>query len=353
MPSLSKIALTAAAFAAPAFGAGATGKSTRYWDCCKPSCAWTGKADVSAPVNTCDANNNPLSNPDATSGCDGGTAYTCGNFSPWKVSDSLSYGFAATAISGGTESSWCCACYQITFTSTAVSGKTMIVQSTNTGGDLGSNHFDLLMPGGGVGIFDGCTPQFGGLAGAQYGGISDVSSCDSFPTFLQDGCKWRFDWFQNADNPELTFERVQCPSALTDISGCKRNDDSSYPLPSVAGTDSSSSSKSSSAAASSSSTAAAASSSAAASSAASSAVASSAASSAAAVPSSSAGQQTQSQQQPSSTQGSGNTSAESAPTSAAGVSSSSAAASPTASKEAGKCKRSNKAKRHLHQHLHH
>ncbi|CAH0058276.1 unnamed protein product [Clonostachys solani] len=348
MPSLSKIALTAAAFAAPAFGAGAAGVSTRYWDCCKPSCAWTGKADVSAPVNTCDANNNPLSSPDAKSGCDGGTAYTCGNFSPWQVSDSLSYGFAATALSGGTESSWCCACYQITFTSTAVSGKTMIVQSTNTGGDLGSNHFDLLMPGGGVGIFDGCTPQFGGLAGAQYGGISSVSQCDSFPTFLQDGCKWRFNWFENADNPALTFERVQCPSALTDISGCKRNDDASYPLPSVAGTDSSSKS---SAAASSSSTAAGASSSAAASSA-SSAAASSAASSAAAVPSSSAGQQTQSQQT-SSTQGSGNTSAESAPTSAAGVSSSSSAALPTTSKEAGKCKRSNKAKRHLHQHLHH
>lgn len=350
MPSLSKIALTAAAFAAPAFGAGAAGVSTRYWDCCKPSCAWTGKADVSAPVNTCDANNNPLSSPDTKSGCDGGSAYTCGNFSPWQVSDSLSYGFAATALSGGTESSWCCACYQITFTSTAVSGKTMIVQSTNTGGDLGSNHFDLLMPGGGVGIFDGCTPQFGGLAGAQYGGISSVSQCDSFPTFLQDGCKWRFNWFENADNPALTFERVQCPSALTDISGCKRNDDASYPLPSVAGTDSSSKS---SAVASSSSTAAGASSSAAASSAASSAVASSAASSStAAAPSSEAGQQTQSQQ-PSSTQGSGNTSAESAPTSAAGVSSSSSAALPSTSKEAGKCKRSNKAKRHLHQHLHH
>ena len=41
----------------------------------------------------------------------------------------------------------------LTFTSGPVAGKTMIVQSTNTGGDLGENHFDIQMPGGGVGIF--------------------------------------------------------------------------------------------------------------------------------------------------------------------------------------------------------
>lgn len=37
-----------------------SGKTTRYWDCCKPSCAWSGKARVSRPVNTCNANNQVL-----------------------------------------------------------------------------------------------------------------------------------------------------------------------------------------------------------------------------------------------------------------------------------------------------
>lgn len=69
----------------------------------------------------------------------------CTNQSPWAVSSTLSYGFAATNIAGGSESSWCCACYQLTFTSGAVAGKTMIVQSTNTGGDLGNNQFDLAV----------------------------------------------------------------------------------------------------------------------------------------------------------------------------------------------------------------
>jgi hypothetical protein len=67
----------------------------------------------------------------------------CSNESPWAVNDSLAYGYAAVNIAGGSEDSWCCACYELTFTSGAVAGKKMIVQATNTGGDLGSNQFDI------------------------------------------------------------------------------------------------------------------------------------------------------------------------------------------------------------------
>ncbi|CAJ0540791.1 Ff.00g077270.m01.CDS01 [Fusarium sp. VM40] len=211
--------------------ASGSGHSTRYWDCCKPSCSWGGKAAVSAPALTCDKQDNPISNLNAVNGCEGGgSAFACTNYSPWAVNDNLAYGFAATKLSGGSESSWCCGCYALTFTTGPVKGKTMVVQSTNTGGDLGENHFDLMMPGGGVGIFDGCTSQFGkALGGAQYGGISSRSECDSFPETLKDGCHWRFDWFENADNPDFTFEQVQCPKALLDVSGCKRNDDAQFP----------------------------------------------------------------------------------------------------------------------------
>ncbi|RYO81950.1 hypothetical protein DL762_006854 [Monosporascus cannonballus] len=227
------LGLLAAASVSTAF-AQTTGRTTRYWDCCKPSCSWSGKADVSAPVTTCDKNDRLLSSPSTRSGCDGGSAFTCSNMSPWVVSDNLSYGYAATAITGKTESDWCCACYQLQFTSGPVSGKKMIVQSTNTGGDLGSNHFDLLMPGGGVGLFDGCSAQFGhALPGAQYGGVSSRAQCDQMPENLKEGCYWRFDWFSNSDNPDITFSRVRCPSELTAKSGCVRNDDSSQPPPSI------------------------------------------------------------------------------------------------------------------------
>ncbi len=126
-----------------------TGKTTRYWDCCKASCAWTKKISLASganPVASCDKNDNKLSNYDAKSGCNGGgPAYMCSSQAPWAVSDSLAYGYAAATIAGGSESSWCCGCYELTFTSGAVSRKKMVVQVTNTGGDLGSNQFDLAV----------------------------------------------------------------------------------------------------------------------------------------------------------------------------------------------------------------
>ncbi|KAF8761974.1 Glycoside hydrolase family 45 protein [Rhizoctonia solani] len=199
-----------------------TGATTRYWDCCKESCGWSGKANVNAPVRSCDKNNNPLSDYNAQSGCGSGGAYACANHSPWAVNDNLSYGFAAVKLQGGHESTWCCQCYELTFTSGPVSGKKMIVQTTNTGGDLGNNHFDLMIPGGGVGIFgQGCASQYGHLL---QGGCTVWRrfECSQLPSALQAGCNWRFDWFQNADNPSVSFKQVTCPSQLTSITGCSR-----------------------------------------------------------------------------------------------------------------------------------
>lgn len=36
-------------------GISGEGHTTRYWDCCKASCSWPGKADVTSPVKTCAA----------------------------------------------------------------------------------------------------------------------------------------------------------------------------------------------------------------------------------------------------------------------------------------------------------
>jgi hypothetical protein len=37
----------------------------------------------------------------------------------------------------------------------------MIVQATNVGSDVGEGQFDLAIPGGGVGLFNACTAQWG------------------------------------------------------------------------------------------------------------------------------------------------------------------------------------------------
>jgi hypothetical protein len=206
------------------------GKTTRYWDCCKPSCAWTGKAAYKTHgVKTCLKDGHTVdTNLTAKSGCDGGPAFMCADNQPWVVNDNMAYGFAAAHVSGQKESDWCCACYELTFTSGPVSGKKMVVQVTNSGSDLGDNHFDLQIPGGGVGIFNGCQAQYNSPAdgwGQRYGGVSSESQCSSLPTDLQPGCKFRFEWFKNADNPSVDMKKIKCPAELTGKTGCIRSDE--------------------------------------------------------------------------------------------------------------------------------
>ncbi|GMG40706.1 unnamed protein product [Ambrosiozyma monospora] len=210
-------------------GFSGTGKTTRYWDCCLPSYSWPGKSSaVSSPVRACNANGDVLTGTNFQSGCNGGEAYMCNDQVPWAVNDNLAYGFGAASVSGATDETLACSCMKLTFTSTSIQGKEMVIQITNTGGDLGENQFDLAFPGGGVGIFtSGCTNEFGsGYSwGEQYGGISAESACSNLPSDLQKGCDFRFDWFENADNPSVTFEQVVCPSELTELTGCSRSDE--------------------------------------------------------------------------------------------------------------------------------
>ncbi|KAK5121271.1 hypothetical protein LTR85_005437 [Meristemomyces frigidus] len=224
--SLILFALSAGLATVSAADVSGDGTTTRYWDCCKGSCSWTGKASVSNPVTTCDIDDSPLTDYTVASGCDGGDAYMCSDQSPWAVNSTFAYGFAAVSIPGGSESTWCCACYELTFTSAAIEGKKMIVQATNTGSDLSEGQFDLAIPGGGVGIYNGCTDEWGAPSsgwGAQYGGISS-DTCSTFPTALQPGCEFRFgDFFEGADNPTVSYEQVTCPKVLTDKTGCIRD----------------------------------------------------------------------------------------------------------------------------------
>lgn len=144
MLSISKASAILAFLASATLSAAQSGSgtTTRYWDCCKPSCAWNNIAGVTAPVKSCDKNDNPLASTSTQSGCAGGSAYMCSDQSPWAVNDNLAYGFAA--VSSGSAPS-CCSCYQLTFTSGAIKGKKMIVQATNTGNDVSSTQFDLAV----------------------------------------------------------------------------------------------------------------------------------------------------------------------------------------------------------------
>ena len=214
------------------------GFNTRYWDCCKPSCAWNHGS------TSCDMNQQKETNPYITSICGGGTSTTCLSQIPFQVDGcpEMSFAFVATPGTEGGNAN-CGKCFQFTFTgeghwkttaqTQALKGKKLIVMTTNIGYDVEPGQFDVMVPGGGVGLFNGCDHLFGGKnMGVQYGGLltecldvkkaSDPVAClkegcqtafSNVPEALK-GCMWYVDWYEAADNPSMTYEEIECPEVL-------------------------------------------------------------------------------------------------------------------------------------------
>lgn len=215
---------------------GTAGFATRYWDCCKPSCGSS---------HTCEADG-VTRNDGAQDACQGGSAYECYDMAPQVVSPTLAYAFAAF------DGAACGTCYQLTFTGTSntgnvdtgsqqICGSSIIVEVINTGG-LGQGQFDLLIPGGGVGANDACATEWSvptSELGVQFGGLmsqceqSDdydyseytactISACQSLfanSSTMEAGCEFIINWMKGANNPNLMYTQVTCPSQLTSVSG--------------------------------------------------------------------------------------------------------------------------------------
>ena len=239
------------------------GYATRYWDCCKPSCSWpehagdyTNNLDVKKKNNKarmCSKKNGTdidfAVDTWAVSACDGGDATTCLDQMPIIINDTLAYGFAATPSSG---ESLCGKCFKLTFDGkghwengyghSLLKGKEMIVISTNIGHDVQGGQFDVMIPGGGVGAFNGCEGIFTGDMGKQYGGL--LSDCEeevgydltpkeiyakrksclinkcktvfSDVPVAEEGCLFHATWMEAAGNPSFTYEQCDCPQELID-----------------------------------------------------------------------------------------------------------------------------------------
>ena len=229
-----------------AYALSTRGFATRYWDCCKPSCSWTSNAGNGREARECDTSMNRIWDHGAKSKCDGGWSTTCISQIPRVVNDREAYAFAA-APGGGPNV--CGKCFKLTFDGTGkyetkmnhqkLRGKTLTIMSTNIGYDVAGGQFDIMIPGGGVGIFNGCAGIMS-TAGKQYGGL--LSDCEEQVGWsgseyeiyqrrkscladkcnrefgsnqkAKEGCLFLANWMEAAGNPQMDYYEVPCPDYL-------------------------------------------------------------------------------------------------------------------------------------------
>jgi hypothetical protein len=224
----------------------AAGFTTRYWDCCKPSCSWPS-AGGDHPAKHCDASMNRLNDNDAKSMCEGGPSTACLDQIPMVVNDNLAYAFGAVPGNGPNV---CGQCFELTFTGQGkyesrlnhkkLSGKKLIVMASNIGYDVEGGQFDIMIPGGGVGLFNGCASILGNNLGKQYGGL--LADCEDEVGYQDDdqtiyekrkscltnkcnsafagkgqalqGCLFLANWMEAAGCPSVEYRQVDCPNEL-------------------------------------------------------------------------------------------------------------------------------------------
>jgi hypothetical protein len=156
----------------------------------------------------------------------------------------MGFAFAAVPASDGGD---CGKCYQLTFTGKgkystdanhrAIKDKKLIIMTTNIGGDVQQGQFDVMIPGGGVGLFNGCSSMGWGKQGEQYCGLLSecekeagtagnlltkrkeclAKKCES--SFANDakakeGCMFLATWMEAAGNPTHNYREVECPPEL-------------------------------------------------------------------------------------------------------------------------------------------
>ena len=223
-------------------GAKGTGWATRYWDCCMPSCAWNENSGGN-PTKTCDSRGKNVIGNGSGSVCSGGAGATCTSQIPFTVNGCDEYGFAFAAVPAS-NGGQCGKCFQLTFTGTGkysndanikkLKGKKLIIMATNIGGDVQQGQFDIMIPGGGVGMFNGCSGMGWGAQGQQYGGL--LSDCETETNYkagqyascltkkcnssfsndaeAKKGCLFLAEWMGAAGNPNHEYVEVECPDVL-------------------------------------------------------------------------------------------------------------------------------------------
>lgn len=225
------------------------GFASRYWDGCKPSCSWKENSNGN-PSRQCNANGTTQNyDYNAQSVCSGGgSAATCLSQVPFTVNGCDKYGFAFAAVPAGLGGA-CGKCFKLDFTGTGkyetklnhqkLKGKSLIIMVTNVGTDVNGGQFDIMIPGGGVGMYNGVSGYGWGNQGETYGGLLSnceneagyqgtdqdiyerrksclINKCNSvFPAGdARNGCLFLANFMEAAGNPEHKYVEITCPDVL-------------------------------------------------------------------------------------------------------------------------------------------
>jgi hypothetical protein len=250
---------------------GQTGWSSRYWDACKGHCSQRDNVaieseeayaagltvmrncnihDVEVPAFTLspDVQQYYMGYKGTDNACQAGEAgvFTCTDMAPIQVTENLSYGYVAAPGANAA----CGKCFHLQFnggnhandvkeTHRALKGKHMIVLASNIGHDVENGQFDMMIPGGGVGIFNGCSAMWGiSNLGSSHGGflkdcggdqkLTDAKvatvqkcledKCNSVFANIPEakaGCLFHAQWLAAANNPSFKYEELEeCPQEL-------------------------------------------------------------------------------------------------------------------------------------------
>ena len=226
-----------------------SGFASRYWDCCRPSCSWTDNAGSGNEARHCDKKMNLLSDLYSQSICEGGPSTTCLSQIPFTIKGCDDIGFAFAAVPTYIDKI-CGKCFLLQFNGsgkyesrkghTLLKNKKLIVMATNVGRDVSSGQFDVMIPGGGVGIYNGCNEILGNNLGKQYGGLlSDceeevgysyddntiynkrkeclINKCNNIfnsKSLAKEGCLFLANFLEAAGNPNHDFIEIECPKVL-------------------------------------------------------------------------------------------------------------------------------------------
>ena len=201
---------------------------THYWDCCKPSCAWNDKSG-DYQVWSCDntgENERDGGEGDANKSiCEGGSVGMCKRQMPWigdgnNGEDNVLYGYVANSGDGV----GCGKCYELEFSNARNISKAYVM--VTNGGDSSSGNFDLLVPGGGFGEFNGCT-DYGGWDEAELANCSDDTTTTNVKNCSEYGGFWTIEQCASTF-PDDDAARKSCENVLFGVfpqKGCNLDPD--------------------------------------------------------------------------------------------------------------------------------